>query len=480
MFPRQIPVRQSNDQARLTGTTAHYNGGIHPNSENTVNTHVTTTLKNVNVGHVSENFNVVYNVGENVEIFPDHVRTKRSTNDTAAGSTGFLDDPNKVAMFIVLPLIIFVYGGCICIYCVHKCQDYVERVEPLKAIKQKVFGLPPETPVPQNREWRKVFVRRSRPTSTRSLPDPKRTKRKEFDTRSTSSDAGISYFRDATKDSAFSELDMDSGVISQGDREVNDKVIYVNADSNDIQRLNDMTVEVKHVQTSEIAVQTDDIHISTVSSSDMAVTTCDTGTSMWDKPTQKKPKKKHHNVGSRYLSWLKSARDLREVLNNNTEPRTLHQMLKIATEEQRREDTASEPEVSLQKTKSERSVEKKPAPKRQSSSPVISVVPYQTDSSYISIHKKKTNLLKQHGSFKGSTVTPLESRYTSASTSSSRGTDSPPEDAPPPYYRLGDTKVNSYMSMYRKKPGFSKERGGVGGDATKYVGINSSDTDSLV
>ncbi|XP_033760906.1 uncharacterized protein LOC117342773 [Pecten maximus] len=425
-------------------------------------------------------------VNKNTTMFTEHTRMKRSTNGTAAESTSFMDDPNKVAMFIVLPLIIFVYGGCICIYCVHKCQDYVERVEPLKTIKQKVFGVPPEAPEPHSRKWMQHFMKRPRPTSSRSLPDPESTEQKEFDTRSIFSDAGISYFRDTTKDSAFSEMDIDSGVHSQGSR-ANEKVIYVNADSPDIKNLNDFTVEVKHVETSEIAVQTDDIHITTISTADMGVATCEAGTSMYEKPPQRKAKKKENKVGSRYLSWLKSARELREVLNNNTEPRTLHQMLKIAAEEHKQGETVSDSEVKQQKgQKVERQVETKPAPKRQNSSPIISVEPYQNDASYISIHKKKSNLLKQHGSFKGisNAVTPLETRYksTSTSASSSRGTDSPPGDAPPPYYRLGETKGNSYMSMYKKKPIVSKEDMGRAGsgDVTKYVGINNSDTDSLM
>ncbi|XP_021360078.1 uncharacterized protein LOC110454729 [Mizuhopecten yessoensis] len=438
--------------------------------------------------HISKEHDVD-NVDDAIEtnkMFPEHVRTKRSTNDTAAASS-FLDDPNNVAMFIVLPAIVFVYGGCICIYCVHKCQDYVERVEPLKVIKQKVFGLPPETPEPHSREWMKRFMKRRRPTSSRSLPDPESTQTKEFDTRSIFSDTGISYFRDTTNKSAFSETDIDSGVHSEGSR-ANDNVIYVDADSPDIQNLNDMTVEVRRVETSEIAVQTEDIHITTTSSSDMCVFTCETGTSMHEKTQPKKIKKKSNNVSSRYLSWLRSARELREVLDNNTEPRTLHQMLKIAAGKEnteRQDGTESDPEVNQQNTKQpERKVEKKPEPKRQTSSPIISVEPYQNDSSYISIHKKKANLLKQHGSFKGSSnaVTPLETRHTSASTSSSRVTDSPPGDGPPPYYRLGDVKGPSYMSMYKKKPIVAKEGGGGrgSGDATKYVGINSSDTDSLV
>ncbi|XP_069104880.1 uncharacterized protein [Argopecten irradians] len=410
---------------------------------------------------------------EKTMLLSEHIRIKRATNGTAAESTAFMDDPNKVAMFIVLPLIIFVYGGCICIYCVHKCQDYVERVEPLKTIKHKVFGVPPEPPEPHSRQWMQRVMRRPRPTSSRSLPDPARTEPKEFDRRSVLSDAGICYFRDTTKDSAFSDMDIDSGVHSEGSR-ANEKVIYLNAESPDVHNINDYTVELKHVETTEIAVQTDDIQIVTISSSDMGVRTCEAGTSMYEKPPPRKTKKKNSDVGSRYLSWLKSARELREVLNKNTEPRTLHQMLQIATEEQKREEaTAFDSEVqNIKKAET-----KKAPPKRQTGSPIISVEPYQNDSSYTSIHKKRANLLKHHGSLRGTSnaVTPVETRYTSASTSSSHGTDSPTGEAPPPYYRLGDT----YMSKYKKKSKAAKEPE-KSGEASKYVGINNSDTDSLM
>ena len=39
----------------------------------------------------------------------------------------FYADPNNRAMYLVLPLIILVYGGCSSIYCIYKCRRYLKR-----------------------------------------------------------------------------------------------------------------------------------------------------------------------------------------------------------------------------------------------------------------------------------------------------------------------------------------------------------------
>lgn len=391
-----------------------------------------------------------------VGIFSSHIRHKRATNDTEA-ATGFLDDPNKVAMFIVLPVIIFVYGGCICIYCVHKCQDYVERMEPLKVIKRKVFGVPAENPAIKH--LKRLFMRRPRPTSAKSMPDPERQDQKEFDTRSVKSDAGISYYRDTTKDSMFSDMDIDSGVHSDG----NDKGVFAGSP------------EVK--QTSEMAVQTEDIHIMTISTSDAATCT-NYHLHGSEQPKHKKPRMRHYaNVGSRYLSWLKSARELRQVLTNNTEPRTLHDMLRIATEERDLEENKNN-EQKLKRKKSE--LENKES---ETGTPMAPTDTNQ-DSSYISIHKKKAHLLKLQDSFiKGATnsVAPVETRLSSASLSS-RGTDSPMDDKTQskfrPKIKMVEAKSDSsYVGMHKRKPNIAKGWG-MGDNspvaATKSVGISSS------
>ncbi|XP_062605403.1 uncharacterized protein LOC134267197 [Saccostrea cucullata] len=62
-----------------------------------------------------------------------HVRVKRS-NDSAPppkqyanAIEEFYADPNNRAMYLVLPLIVLIYGGCSSIYCIHKCCRYVKR-----------------------------------------------------------------------------------------------------------------------------------------------------------------------------------------------------------------------------------------------------------------------------------------------------------------------------------------------------------------
>ena len=39
----------------------------------------------------------------------------------------FYDDKNNFAMYLVLPIIVIVYGGCSLIYCIAKCRRYIKR-----------------------------------------------------------------------------------------------------------------------------------------------------------------------------------------------------------------------------------------------------------------------------------------------------------------------------------------------------------------
>ena len=50
---------------------------------------------------------------------------------------GFFDDDNNVAMYLVLPAIIFVYGGCAFIYCVHRCKRFLRRMNKKKAKRKQ-------------------------------------------------------------------------------------------------------------------------------------------------------------------------------------------------------------------------------------------------------------------------------------------------------------------------------------------------------
>ena len=39
----------------------------------------------------------------------------------------FYDDKNNFAMYLVLPIIVIVYGGCAVIYCIARCRRYMKR-----------------------------------------------------------------------------------------------------------------------------------------------------------------------------------------------------------------------------------------------------------------------------------------------------------------------------------------------------------------
>ncbi|XP_052057630.1 uncharacterized protein LOC127698279 [Mytilus californianus] len=60
-------------------------------------------------------------------------RHKRSTDNE-----GFLDDPNNIAMFIVFPCMVFIYGGCAVIYCCYKCKHYVRENQPFRKLKERI------------------------------------------------------------------------------------------------------------------------------------------------------------------------------------------------------------------------------------------------------------------------------------------------------------------------------------------------------
>ncbi|XP_041347372.1 uncharacterized protein LOC121367332 [Gigantopelta aegis] len=55
----------------------------------------------------------------------------------------FYADNNNMAMYLVLPLIILVYGGCSVIYCVAKCRRYMKR-QHQKKIREDKMQLNPE------------------------------------------------------------------------------------------------------------------------------------------------------------------------------------------------------------------------------------------------------------------------------------------------------------------------------------------------
>jgi hypothetical protein len=73
-------------------------------------------------------------------------RHKRSTENK-----GFLDDPNNVAMFIVFPVMVFIYGGCAVLYCCYKCKNYVNENQPFAKLKEKIKNKGKNTETIENR-----------------------------------------------------------------------------------------------------------------------------------------------------------------------------------------------------------------------------------------------------------------------------------------------------------------------------------------
>uniref|UniRef100_A0A2C9KMK3 Uncharacterized protein n=1 Tax=Biomphalaria glabrata TaxID=6526 RepID=A0A2C9KMK3_BIOGL len=69
-------------------------------------------------------------------IQPGNILLSRARRD-ASNTTGdlsiwekieeFYSDKNNMAMYCVLPILVFIYGGCSAIYCIHKCRLYMRR-----------------------------------------------------------------------------------------------------------------------------------------------------------------------------------------------------------------------------------------------------------------------------------------------------------------------------------------------------------------
>ena len=89
---------------------------------------------------------LLYGDGNDV-ILDRHIRETLDTTteaqqeaekDTWAKLTEFYADNNNMAMYLVLPLIILVYGGCSVIYCVAKCRRYMRKKHQRKLREDKV------------------------------------------------------------------------------------------------------------------------------------------------------------------------------------------------------------------------------------------------------------------------------------------------------------------------------------------------------
>ena len=70
-------------------------------------------------------------------------RHRRSTNTTTATSSSseeedLFGESNKLAMYVVVPVLFLVYGGCACIYCCYRCRHYMKEHPPLEKIRKIV------------------------------------------------------------------------------------------------------------------------------------------------------------------------------------------------------------------------------------------------------------------------------------------------------------------------------------------------------
>lgn len=116
-----------------------------------------------------------------------HIRVKRS-NDTpsptpkqyANAVEEFYADPNNRAMYLVLPLIVLVYGGCSSIYCIHKCCRYVKRRKLEKEIhtRERLTSDTESCTGIEDTEVKRDHV--TEPTSSGFIDNSKKTNEKEL------------------------------------------------------------------------------------------------------------------------------------------------------------------------------------------------------------------------------------------------------------------------------------------------------------
>ena len=61
-----------------------------------------------------------------------------STAPTTTPDDGdFFDDDNNKAMYLVLPAMVLIYGGCAFIYCAHRCRRYCVQKSKAKLKEEK-------------------------------------------------------------------------------------------------------------------------------------------------------------------------------------------------------------------------------------------------------------------------------------------------------------------------------------------------------
>ena len=98
---------------------------------------------------MEDNFNIELLGG--VDEYGDTLLSRRKRDLSWEDVENFYADKNNFAMFLVLPIIVLVYGGCAVIYCIARCRRYVKRRKRKPKSKQGLLDEEPqETPSPQS------------------------------------------------------------------------------------------------------------------------------------------------------------------------------------------------------------------------------------------------------------------------------------------------------------------------------------------
>lgn len=252
--------------------------------------------------YVIESSNPTYGNENNTQISFQHIRHRRAANDTTSGG-GFMDNPDNVAMFVVLPLIVFVYGGCMCIYCIHRCQEYMERERPVRKVKRKIlrtFGRP-VTPTPEPSDDEEDHLEVTQVHRSPDLPEGKGRNTASAQSESIHEDADDTDLRSghaysASSHPSYSASDGDSGI---NDRSDGDQEFLLIRETKNTSYCDNPSYDR---QMKTCAVQTEDVII------------------MEKKRRPSRPPSKPTKVAPRYLGWLNSESQVQGVVESNEHP----------------------------------------------------------------------------------------------------------------------------------------------------------------
>lgn len=129
-------------------------------------------------------------------------RHRRSTDE-------FFDNNNNIAMYIVVPILFLLYGGCAGLYCCYKCRLYMRKNDPITDIKQKFTKVRNFITGKKEKSRRERFLQeldeRPRPLSVQSCQQPEtvRVMYDYDDVRSVCSTPGLPYFSEDSRVSSF-------------------------------------------------------------------------------------------------------------------------------------------------------------------------------------------------------------------------------------------------------------------------------------